>query len=105
MSVNNLINKCVRCVLCGSPGVGNCKCWVRCPCGRTYEAEGRCPGRVHGELDPWLKQAVDIYAELLGASDLSAAACRRLLNADLQGLFSMRYTPDEAIGMVLSSRP
>lgn len=105
MSINGLIDKSVCCALCGSPSVGTCKCWARCACGRSYEAEGRCPGRAHGELDPWFKEVIDIYAELVGASGLSAAACRCLLNADLLELFSMGYAPDEAISMVLSSRP
>ncbi len=105
MSINNLIDRSVRCAQCGTPGVGTCNCWARCPCGWIYEAGGRCPAPVHGAWDPWIAEAIDIYAGLVGAGELSEAACKRIFDSDLRGLFSMGYAPDEAISTVLSSRP
>lgn len=43
MSLGDLIAKSVRCTKCGTQGVGNCDCWVRCSCGWFVEPGKFCP--------------------------------------------------------------
>lgn len=46
MSINRLIDQNVKCTLCGTKGVGNCDCWVRCKkCRCFYEKNTKCRRR------------------------------------------------------------
>lgn len=40
--LDRLIDAAVKCVKCGTRGVGNCSCYVRCACGWFVERGARC---------------------------------------------------------------
>lgn len=40
--VNRMIDAVVKCVKCGTPGLGNCKCWEHCSCGWWSEMGKPC---------------------------------------------------------------
>lgn len=42
MSINKAIDAHVRCLKCGTPGVGKCDCWEFCTCGYIIEKGKIC---------------------------------------------------------------
>lgn len=47
MSILDMIDSVVKCVRCGTPGVGNCDCWTSCSCGLRIGRGQKCDHPVH----------------------------------------------------------
>lgn len=44
--LERMIDATMRCLKCGTPGIGTCSCWERCSCGWTAEAGKPCGNQV-----------------------------------------------------------
>lgn len=47
MSIEKLIEKAVKCTICGTKGYMICDCWVKCKCGWLYEKGTKCKNPIH----------------------------------------------------------
>lgn len=48
MSIGKMIEQNVLCTLCGAK-YGQCDCWQKCSCGRSFEKGTQCNNPIHPE--------------------------------------------------------
>lgn len=55
----------LRCTICGAP-MGQCGCWTKCQCGRTYRTGEECDNPVHAIERAAVALAADLAFAVIG---------------------------------------
>ena len=80
MSINDAIDACVKCAVCGTRGVGKCDCWQNCVCGLTVRKGKLCDHPVHGDFGR------AAFSEGYYILDEETGRPRKTHNSDLRGI-------------------